>query len=126
MQRLNQSADTECCSGEGEAGAPLEGATSRTTHEKRTQGTWRAASGSRTSLKQFSAETHKNADGEDVQFFAPETDGAVKGKASEGLPASQSVASQERVCGNLGGPSLSGRSNCENQPGSLAQRQEER
>ena len=84
MQRLNQSADTECCSGEGEAGAPLEGAASRTTHEKRTQGTWRAASGSRTSLKQFSAETHINADGEDVQSFAPNTDGAASGEAFGG------------------------------------------
>ena len=125
MQRLNQSADTECCSGRGEAGAPLEGATGRTTHEKRTQGTWRAASGSSTSLKQFSAETHINADGEGVLPLAPETDGAVRGEASEGLPASQSVASQERVCGNLGGPSVSGCSNYESQPGSSTQRKEE-
>ena len=56
---------------------------------------------------------------------APETKGAVQGEASEGLPASQSVASQEKVCGNLGGPSASGRSNCENQSGREAQRQEE-
>jgi hypothetical protein len=66
MQRPNQSASTECCLGEGEDGASLEGALGRTTSEKRTQGTWRAASGSHTSLKQSSAETQKNADGEKV------------------------------------------------------------
>src|ERR1044071_4752528 len=126
MQRPNQSAKTECCSGEGKEDAPLEGVSSRTTPVKRTQGTWRAASGSRTPLKQFSADTQINdADGEDVLSSAPETKGAVEGEALEGLPASKSVASQERVCGNLGGPSAPGRSNCENQSGREAQRQEE-
>ena len=125
MQRPNQSANTECCSGEGEAQAPLEGEGSRTNQEKRTQGTGRAASGSRTSLKQFSADTHISADGEGVLTLAPKTEGAAQGEASEGLPASQSVASLERVCGNLGGPSVSGRSNYENQPGSEAQREGE-
>src|SRR5260221_12452643 len=99
MQRINQSADTECGSGAGKAQAPLEGEWGRTTQEKRTQGTGRAASGSRTSLKQFSAVTHINADGEGVLSLAPKTDEAVQGEASEGLPASQSVASRERGCG---------------------------
>ena len=48
-----------------------------------------------------------------------------QGEVPEGLPASQSVASQERVCGNLGDPAVSGSSNYESQPGSSAQRQEE-
>lgn len=125
MQRPNQSAKTECCSGEGQEDASLEGASSRTTQEKRTQGTWRAASGSRTSLKQSSADTQFNADGEDVLSPAPETERAASGEALEGLPASESVANQEKVCGNLGGPSASGRSNCENQSGREAQRQGE-
>jgi len=125
MQRLNQSADTECCSGKGQADKTQKGALSRTTPEKRTQGTERAASGSRTSLKQFSVETSLNADGEKVFNFAPETKGANKGEALEGLPASKSVASPESVCGNLGGPGASGRSHWESQPGRSAQRQGE-
>jgi hypothetical protein len=94
MQRSNQSAKTECCSGEGQEDASLEGASSRTTQEKRTQGTWRVASGRRTSLKQSSADTQFNADGEDVLSAAPETERADSGEALEGLPASESVASQ--------------------------------
>lgn len=123
MQRLNQPAKTECCSGEGQAGAPLEGAPGRTTPERRTQEASRAASGSRTPLKQFSLETCSNADGEGVSLPEPNTEEAVEGEASEGLPGSKSVAREERVCGNLGGPSASRRSNCENQPGRPAQRQ---
>src|SRR5262245_18772572 len=113
MKRPNQSNDTECCSGEGEAGVPLEGASSQTTQEKRTQGTSRAASGSRTPLKQFSLETVLNADGEGVGQLVPNTEEADKGEDSEGLPGSKSVASEERASGNLGGPSASGSSNCE-------------
>ena len=104
MQRHNQSAATECCSGEGQVGAPLEGASGRTTHEKRTQGTWRAASGGRTPLKQFSAETHINADGEGVLTLAPGTDEAASGEASKGLPASQSVESSGENMRKLGKP----------------------
>jgi hypothetical protein len=77
MQRHNKSANTECCSRRGQEGAPPEGASRRTNLEKRTQGTSRAASGSRTSLKQFSVESSLSADGERVFNFAPETDGAV-------------------------------------------------
>jgi hypothetical protein len=125
MQRLNQSANTECCSGEGQADKSQKGALSRTTSEKRTQGTERAASESRTSLKQFSVETSLNADGEKVFNFAPEAEGAIKGEALEGLPASKSVASPESDCGNLGDPGASGRSHWESQPGRSAQRQGE-
>ena len=77
MQRHNKSANTECCSRRGQEGAPPEGASRRTNLEKRTQGTSRAASGSRISLKQFSVESSLSADGERVFNFAPETDGAV-------------------------------------------------
>lgn len=104
----------------------MEGALSRTTPEKRTQGTSRAASGSRTSLKQFSLENvEMSAGGEGVVHLAPDAKEAAIGEASAGLPGSKSVASEERASGNLGGPSASGSSNCESQPGRLFQRQEE-
>src|SRR5437016_9376414 len=78
MPRQNKSANTECCSRQGQARLAPRGVTCRTNLEKRTQGTSRAASGSRTSLKQFSVETSLiNADGEKVLIFAPETEGAA-------------------------------------------------
>jgi len=101
------------------------GGSSRTTEEKRTQGTSRAATGSRTLVKQFNLDT-ASAGGEDVRMVASHTEGTVKGEVLEGLPGSKSVASGERVSGNLGDPAMSRRSNCENQPGQSSQRQEAR
>ena len=57
MQRPNQPASTECCSAGGQEGSSMVGGSLRTTAEKRTQGTARAATGSRTPVKQFSLDT---------------------------------------------------------------------
>ena len=67
MQRPNQPASTECCSAGGQEGSSMVGGSLRTTAEKRTQGTARAATGSRTPVKQFSLDTdHAGGEG-----FAP-------------------------------------------------------
>src|SRR5215218_6908032 len=116
MQRPNQPANSECCSTGGKDGLPMVGRSSRTTGEKRTQGTSRAATGSRTLVKQFSPDTDC-AGGEDVRILASHTERTVEGEVLEDLPGSKSVASEERVSGNLGDPAMSRRSNCENQPG---------
>ena len=101
------------------------GGSLRTTAEKRTQGTARAATGSRTPVKQFSLDTD-HAGGEGFRTSVPNTEGTEQGEVPEGLSGSKSVASEERVCGNLGDPAISRRSNCENPPGRSWQRQEAR
>ena len=125
MQRPNQPAQTECCSTGGEEGSSTVGGLLQTTGEKRTQGTSRAATGSSTPVKQFSLDTD-HAGGEGFRTSVPNTKGTVQGEVPEGLPGSKSVASEERVCGNLGDPAISRRSNCENPPGQPWQRQEAR
>ena len=101
------------------------GGSLRTTAQKRTQGTTRAATGSRTPVKQLSLDTG-HAGGEGFRASAPNTEGTAPGEVPESLPGSKSVASAERVCGNLGDPATSRRSNCENPPGRSWQRQEAR
>jgi hypothetical protein len=125
MQRLNQPASTECCSEEGQEGSSMAGESGRTTSVKRTQGTSRAASGSDIPPKRLSLE-NLNAGGEELDFSAPNIEGTAHGEVPESLPWSKSVASEEGVCGNLGDPAISRRSNCENQPGQPWQRPEAR
>jgi len=123
MERPNQPPDTECCSEPGKADAAHGGA-SRTNFEKRTQGTSQAVSGSSTPLKQSSLETVL-AGGDVVASAQPNTGAAAQGEAVTDLPGSKSMAREERVDGNLGGPEESRRANYGSQAGRKVQRQEE-
>src|SRR5208283_3524131 len=123
MERPNQPPNTECCSEPGKADAAHGGA-SRTNFEKRTQGTSQAVSGSSTALKQSSLETVL-AGGDVVAFAQPNTEAAAQGEAVPDLPGSKSMAREERVDGNLGGPEESRRAKHGSQAGGKVQRQEE-
>src|SRR5438552_3890685 len=123
MERLNLRPKTECCSKEGQASA-AEGGVSRTTFEKRTQGTSQAVSGSRTPLKQSSLETIL-AGGDAVASAEPNTKAVAKGETARDLPGSKRMACEERVDGNLGDPEKSRRANCGHETGRSVQRQEE-
>src|SRR5438445_11425434 len=102
MERLNQPPKTECCSKEGQASVAA-GEASRTTFEKRTQGTSQAVSGSRTPLKQSSLETIL-AGGHAVASAEPNTNASAKGEFVGDLPGSKRMAWEDRADGNWGDP----------------------
>jgi RNA-directed DNA polymerase len=123
-ERPNQPPKPECCLVEGQAQAPAKGAASRTTAGKRTQGTSQAASGSRTLLKQSSLETTKPAGGHSVFVLEAHIEETAKGKVSEDLPGSKSVAREDRAVQKLGRPAAFPGTNCGSQREQEDQRQE--
>jgi RNA-directed DNA polymerase len=123
MERPNQPPDTECCSEPGQV-PPVAETEGRTGFEKHTQGTSQAVSGSSTPLKQTSLETVV-AGGDVVASAEPNIEVAVIGEAAANLPGSKSMAREERVDGNLGGPEESRHTNYGSQVGRKVQRQEE-
>ncbi len=126
MERSNQPPKPECCRTEGQATTPTQGAESRTTGWKRTQGSSQAASGSRTPLKQSSLETTlKHAGGDAVVSAQPNTEETATGEVSRDLPGSQSVAREQRAVWKLGSPAASRGTNCGGQTGQGVQRQED-
>lgn len=122
MERSNQPPKTEDCWAEGE---PVDlwfyrkeqpsGSVFRETHEPQV--------GPASGLSD-SASKESNASGEGVVMSAPNTELPEKGEGKEGLPGSQSVASEEGTTWNEGGPESSCRTNCESQAGREAQPKE--
>src|SRR2546422_4910881 len=110
MERLNQPPNTECCLNEGQASVAA-GDASRTTFEKRTQGTSQAVSGRRTPLKPSSLETVEHAGGDAVASAEPNTEASATGELAGDLPGSKRMAREERGDGHLGGPEEARRAN---------------
>lgn len=122
MERFSQPPEPECCRREGEAatqaGSGIErpvGGVHREIHEPQAGVAPRLSN---------AASKPSNASGDTVLTVAPETKSADRGEALEGLPGSQSVASEEETIRNQGDPELSRRTNCESQAGREVQRQE--
>ena len=83
------------------------GGSLRTTAEKRTQGTARAATGSRTPVKQFSLDTG-HAGGEGFRTSVPNTEGIEPGEVPEGLPGLRAWRAQREFAETWETPPLPG------------------
>jgi len=123
MERSSQPPKTEGCSTEGQEPIELWFYRAKRPSERRTQVQARAASGTRIPLKQSSLES-PDTGGDEVAVTEPNTARTDIGKAWAGRSGSKSVARVEGEARNRGGPTGSGRTNCESQAGRRAQRQE--
>lgn len=122
--KSNQPPQPEFCRPEGQAEAPLEGVAT----EQPAGGVNRDSRGPQAGVAPRlcnSASKDSAADGDGVISPEPNTNETASGEVSGGLPGSKSVAREEGVVRNLRGPEPSRRSNCGNQAGRTAQRQEE-
>lgn len=125
MERSNQPPEPECCRREGQANAAQEcggaerhvGGVHREIHEPQAGVAPRLSNSASKPL----------AAGEDTVLSVElKTEGVATGKASAGLPGSQSVAREARTVRNQGDSASSRRTNYEGQAGREAQRQEGR
>ena len=122
MERSNQPPKPECCSTKGEEGAGRNRSrperSRRSVHrEKREPQLGPASRLSNTASKRI------DAAGDGVGIPEPNTEETAKGKVTEGLPGSKSVACAEDDTRNWGDPENSRRTNCEGQAGRESQRQ---
>ena len=122
MEESNQLPKTEGCSAEGE---PVdlwyyrdERPSRSVSRDKREP---QAGPASRLSN---SASKAADASGDGVSVPEPKTEMPVYGEGVAGLPGSKSVARAQADAWNRGGPESPCRTNCENQAGRVAQRQE--
>src|SRR5262245_12662809 len=124
MERPNQPPKTECCRGEGQAKDSNEGPQPNDILE--------AYTGQIAGRKQDThpAQAIQPRDGTNTQVgtvfpnLEPKTSQPAKGEGGRDLPGSKSVAREETVVRNLGGPIHSRRTNHEGQAGKRVQRQE--
>jgi RNA-directed DNA polymerase len=123
MERYSQPPEPECCRREGEANAAPKGGGA----ERLVGGVHREIHGPQVGVapRLSNSASKPLAAGEDAFLTAElNTAGAARGKATAGLPGSESVALEEKTVRNQGDPEFPRRTNCERQAGRQAQRQE--